>query len=215
MPLLVRNKKPASPSAHKKPARKPRPHQHLAAWLRSPLKVGAVVPSSRALARAMARQVDIASPGSVIELGPGTGVVTHALLAAGVKPQQLFVIERDKRMFGVMKSIFPDLHILCADALELDKVAASAGMSPVNAIVSSLPLLSMPKMVRVMVEKHMAALIGEKGIIVQFTYGPKSPISADELLRYRLWGKRVKIVVANIPPAHVWVYRRERRKSKR
>lgn len=202
------------------PAPEKRSHHHrrdrfIAAWLHSPLKVGAVVPSSRSLAKAMAVQIDVENPGAVIELGPGTGVVTHALLKAGIAADRLLVIERDKRMFGVMASQFPELRVICADAMELDKVIAKERITQVNAVVSSLPLLSMPKMVRGVIEKQMAEAIGDEGIIVQFTYGPKSPISGDELTKYKLRGKRVKTVIANIPPAHVWVYKRERRKVKR
>lgn len=192
-----------------------KPHHLLASWLRSPRSVGAVVPSSRALARAMAAQVDVHAPGVVVELGPGTGVVTQALLDAGIETHKLLVIERDRRMYGFMASHFPGLRLLCADAMKLGEVLAEQKVSGVNAIVSSLPLLSMPKQVRGAIENQMAEAIGAGGVIVQFTYGPKSPISPDELARYRLWGRRVKLVVANIPPAHVWVYKRERRKAKR
>lgn len=199
----------------KKIVHKHRRDRFIAAWLRAPLKVGAVMPSSRALAKAMAAQVDQALEGAVIELGPGTGVVTHALLKAGIASERLLVIERDRRMFEATAAQFPELAILNADAMELDKALAAQAISKVCAIVSSLPLLGMPKPVRGAIEKQMAEAIGDVGIIVQFTYGPKSPISGDELMKYRLRGKRVKTVLANIPPAHVWVYQRERRKVKR
>jgi phosphatidylethanolamine/phosphatidyl-N-methylethanolamine N-methyltransferase len=211
---LVRSK----PS--KKPVEKKKRHRHrsdrfIAAWLRSPLKVGAVVPSSRTLAKAMAKQVDVSKPGVVIELGPGTGVVTHALLKAGIAHDKLLVIERDKRMYGVMAAQFPDLDVICADAMELTKTLAERKVTKVSAIVSSLPLLSMPKQVRGAIEKQMAEAIGDEGVIVQFTYGARSPLPKTELFKYRLWGRRVRSVLANIPPAHVWVYKRERRKTKR
>lgn len=187
----------------------------IAAWLRAPLKMGAVVPSSRTLARAVARQVDATSPGAVIELGPGTGVVTHALLKAGIEPGRLLVIERDKRMWEVMAAQFPQLKVHCADAMTLGDVLKEQGIMQVCAVVSSLPLLSMPKPVRAAIEQQMADCIGEQGVIVQFTYGPRSPFPGSELMRYRLWGRRVKTVLNNVPPAHVWVYRRERRKKRR
>src|SRR3954469_4725431 len=82
-----------------KPARhRHRPHHFLAAWIRSPLKMGALLPSSRALARAMAAEVDIDKPGMIVELGAGTGVMTHALLQAGVPGSRLVVLERDRKL---------------------------------------------------------------------------------------------------------------------
>ncbi|MEQ1704690.1 MAG: rRNA adenine N-6-methyltransferase family protein [Rickettsiales bacterium] len=183
-------------------------HHFIAAWLRSPLKIGAALPSSRSLARAMAAQVDTSMEGAVIELGAGTGVVTQALLEAEIAHDKLLVIERDKKLHSLLHAIFHDLKILCADAMELESVLKNAGMDKVNAIVSSLPFITMPVAVRHGIQEQMAKVIGDSGIIVQFTYGPKSPINRSELKRYGLVGKRVKLVLANVPPAHVWVYRK-------
>jgi phosphatidylethanolamine/phosphatidyl-N-methylethanolamine N-methyltransferase len=180
----------------------------IAAWLRSPLKMGACLPSSRSLARAMARQVDIMRDGTIVELGAGTGVVTQALVEAGIAKNKLLVIEREKKLYELLGSAFPDLQLLCADAMELGEVLEKSGVRQVNAIVSSLPFLMMPTHVRHKIEEQMANSIGDEGIIIQFTYGHKSPISSSELKRYGLIGKRVKLVLANVPPAHVWVYKR-------
>lgn len=175
--------------------------------MRSPLKIGGLLPSSRGLARAMAAPVDLSKPGVIVELGAGTGVVTHALLQHGVPPERLVVIERDDKLHHVLSAQFPGLNILKADAIELDKVLASIGATQVNAVVSSLPFLTMPKPVRAAIQKQMAAVMGD-GIIVQFTYGPKSPISRSQMRKYNLHGKRVKMIVTNVPPANVWVYRK-------
>ncbi|MDE3059886.1 MAG: phospholipid methyltransferase [Pseudomonadota bacterium] len=185
-----------------------RHHHFIAAWIRSPLKIGAFLPSSRALARAMVEEVDIALPGAIIELGAGTGAVTQALLQAGIPPERLVIIERDEKLHALVHRHFPQLNVLCADAADMETVLAGAGVRKVSAIVSSLPLLSMPKPVRTAIECQMALLIGEEGLIVQFTYGPRSPISRQQMRRHRLHGKRMKLVVTNVPPAHVWVYRR-------
>jgi phosphatidylethanolamine/phosphatidyl-N-methylethanolamine N-methyltransferase len=166
-------------------------HHFIFAAMRSPFKIGGFLPSSRGLAQAMASGVDISRHGAVIELGAGTGVVTHALLKAGISPDK-----------------FPHLNILCADAIELDSVLASHSITKINAIVSSLPFLVMPKHVRHAIQHHMATLIGDDGVLIQFTYGPKSPISRGQMRKYHLQGKRMKLVVANVPPAHVWIYRR-------
>lgn len=194
---------------HMKRKQQPRLRHHfIAAWLRSPLKMGAALPSSRGLARAMAAQVDLSREGAIVELGAGTGVVTQALLEAGVAHDRLLVIERDKKLHSLLNAIFHDLKILCADAMELEDVLKNSSVSKVNAIVSSLPFISMPTAVRDGIQEQMAKVIGDLGIIVQFTYGPKSPINRNEMKRYGLVGQRVKLVLVNVPPAHVWVYKK-------
>lgn len=183
-------------------------HHFLAAWARSPMKIGALLPSSRGLARAMAKPVDVSKPGYIIELGAGTGVVTHALLAHGVDPEKLIVIEREEKLYSIVRSHFPQLRILQADAIELDKVLKEVGVDKINAVVSSLPLMTMPKPVRRAIQKQMATVIDDDSIIVQFTYGPQSPFSRRQMTKNFLTGKRKKMVVTNVPPAHVWVYKR-------
>lgn len=193
----------------KKPRKHRRRHHHfIAAWIRSPLKVGSLLPSSRGLARAMAAQVDVERPGAVVELGAGTGAVTHALVQAGISAQKLVIIEREQKLHALMCAQFPQLNVLCADAAELEKTLAHIHVKTVNAVVSSLPLLSMQKQVRDAIVQQMAQVIGKEGIIVQFTYGPRSPITPGQMRKYHLHGKRAKLVVANMPPAHVWVYRK-------
>jgi phosphatidylethanolamine/phosphatidyl-N-methylethanolamine N-methyltransferase len=189
--------------------------QFLAAWIRSPLKIGALTPSSKSLARAMAKQIDLSEEGMVIELGAGTGAVTHGLVAAQIPPERLLIIEREPQLFTILHAQFPQLKIVRADAVELAKVLEECGISKVCAIVSSLPLLSMPRGIRHQIETRMAAALCNGGKIIQFTYGPTSPIPHDRWRSLRIYGKRKQVVVANVPPAHVWVFRRDRRIKKR
>lgn len=177
----------------------------IGAWMRSPFSMGAVVPSSRALARAMAAQVDPAVPGAIVELGAGTGVMTQALLETGIDAGRFIILERNDRLHHLLMQHFPQLNVICADAARLNEIL---GAMPVSAIVSSLPLLSMPRARQAEIERRMVEAVGEHGRIIQFTYGPKSPISDATLRQYPIEGRRVKTVLANVPPAHVWVYRR-------
>lgn len=189
--------------------------QFLAAWVRSPLKIGALTPSSKGLARAMAKHVDLTQDGIVIELGAGTGAVTHALVEAKIPRDRLIVIERDPQLYAILHTQFPDLRIVRADAVDLSKVIEECGIRKICAIVSSLPLLSMPRGIRIQIETQMAAAICDGGKIIQFTYGPTSPLLHDRWRSLRVFGKRKQFVVTNVPPAHVWVYQRDRRIKKR
>ena len=208
MPLTMVNKKEEGKKSPEPEKYRRGRHHFVAAALRAPFKIGGFLPSSKALARAMASGIDLHKPGAIVELGAGTGVVTHALLQAGVTPDKLVVIERDEKLHALISRHFSQLNILCADAIELDKVLAGVGVTKVNALVSSLPFLVMPKEVRAAIQAQMAKVIGQDGIIIQFTYGPKSPITAVQMRKNHLQGKRYKLVVANVPPAHVWIYKR-------
>lgn len=189
--------------------------QFLAAWMRSPLKIGSLTPSSKSLARAMAKYVDLGEEGMVIELGAGTGAVTHALVEAKIPAERLLVVEREPRLFTILHAQFPGLRIVRADAAELTQVLEESGITKICAIVSSLPLLSMPRGVRTQIETRMAAALCQGGKIIQFTYGPTSPIPHDRWRSLRIYGKRKQFVVSNVPPAHVWVYKRDRRIKRR
>ena len=97
-------------------------------WLKAPTRIGAVVPSSRHLARAMAREVRGVGPGTIVELGAGTGSVTRALIEAGIPKERLVVVERDPELHRLLQERFPELTILKGDARELRKLLAPQGV---------------------------------------------------------------------------------------
>jgi phosphatidylethanolamine/phosphatidyl-N-methylethanolamine N-methyltransferase len=182
----------------------------LRAWIRSPAKVGALMPSGRFLTRKIASQVDPHAPGWVIEIGAGTGVVTRALLRAGVKPERLLVIERERRMAEMLQREFPHLRIVRGDAQRLDELLREHNVHKVSAVVSSLPLLTMPKELQEAIVAQMFAVLPPKGTLVQFTYGPRSPIARAYCKHHQAQAHRVGQVWLNIPPATVWRYEKNR-----
>ncbi|MDX2113226.1 MAG: methyltransferase [Alphaproteobacteria bacterium] len=192
----------------KKPRTRRAHGSFLSAWLRSPLSMGAIVPSSGKLARAMAGQIDIKHAGVVIELGAGTGPVTDALVEAGVPAKRLWVIEREAALCAILSAQFPQLTIWCEDATHLKRLWQEQGEPRIAAIVSSLPMMSLPKRTKETIQSQMAELLDEGGVIVQFTYGAKSPLDKTRLRQHGITGKRVKTILTNVPPAHVWVYRK-------
>lgn len=176
-------------------------------WLQNPRAVGAVVPSSRSLASAMAAEIDLAAPGAVVELGGGTGSITAALLAAGVPPGDLAVVERDPAFAKMLSARFPTVKVLQGDAAELRHLLRDAGVGPVKAVISGLPLLSIPERICLRIIAEAASVLSKDGILVQFTYGPASPVSRRILRRLGLEARRMSWVVENFPPASVWRYR--------
>ena len=182
-------------------------------WLKNPKAVGAVVPSGRSLASAMAAGVDAKAPGKVIELGGGTGNITAALLDAGVPAGDIAVVERDSDFAEVLARRFPEIQLLRGDAADLRRLLRDAGIGQVKAVVSSLPLLSIPERACLRIISESVAALDDDGVLVQFTYGPASPVSRRIATRLGLQGERIGWVVDNIPPASVWRYRPARSSS--
>lgn len=180
--------------------------QFLAAWLRDPLQTGALLPSGTALAEAMAAQVD-PGRGRVVELGAGTGAVTHALLARGLTPEQLVVVEKDPALLGEIERRFPGIVALIGDAGRLRQLLGRAGARHPATLVSSLPLLGMARRQRLRVLIEMFASLGAGGVLVQFTYSPLPPIGDVLAKALGVSGTCVARVFLNLPPAAVWVYR--------
>lgn len=180
-------------------------------WLRRPFAMGAVVPSGRLLAEEMAR-VAVAAlgsrPGHVIELGAGTGEVTKALLAAGIPARRLALVERDPELAVFLRRHFHGLQIVEGDAMRLPLLIGDHGLAPVAAVVSSLPLLSLPAEVVSGIVGGVFEALPADGALVQFTYGPKPPVPRGLRERLHLVGTRGKRVWRNVPPAVVWTFRR-------
>lgn len=180
-------------------------------WLRRPFAVGAVVPSGRLLAEAMARTTFAemkGREGHVIELGAGTGEVTKALLAAGIPADRLALVERDPELASFLRRHFAGPRIVEGDAARLPKILSQQGIGSVSAVVSSLPLLSLPAdVVRGIVEGVFGAL-PRGGALVQFTYGPAQPVPRSLSQALRLVGTRGPRIWRNMPPAVVWTFRR-------
>ena len=178
----------------------------------SPRLTGAVAPSGRALARAMATAVGSPAHGLVVELGPGTGPVTGALIEAGLPPERLVLVEYDAAFCRLLKRRFAHASVVQGDAYDLPHTLAPLAGQPVAAVVSSLPLLNQPPPRRVKLIADAFALMGPSGSFVQFTYGLKSPIPR-EASSNRYSAVRSKPIFMNLPPAFVWTYRLGRRDS--
>ena len=174
----------------------------------APRVTGAVAPSGRALARAMAAAVGdaTATRGLIVELGPGTGPVTRALLDRGVERNRLILVEFDQRFCRILAERFGPAGIVQGDAYDLPRTLRDFTAQPIGAIVSSLPLLNQPTQRREKLIDDAFSLMGPDGLFVQFTYGFMSPIPLEACAR-RYSARRAAPVWRNLPPARVWTYR--------
>jgi phospholipid N-methyltransferase len=180
----------------------------LRAWLRDPRRIGAVTPSGAALARLMTSHVSQLG-GPVIELGPGTGALTRALLAGGVPPHRLALIEANPHFADALSRRYPETTILRMDAAWLGETESLFGDERACAVVSGLPLLSMPAaQVAAIVQGVFERQLRPGGTFYQFTYGPRCPLPAVLLKRLNLEAHRVGSALFNLPPAAVYCIHR-------
>ncbi|MDH4047120.1 MAG: methyltransferase domain-containing protein [Gammaproteobacteria bacterium] len=174
-----------------------------AALLRSPREVGAILPSGRFLADAMAREI-AHGDGLVVELGGGTGSITAGLLRAGIASNKLVIIERDPQLCGRLRRRFPACTIVRGDARELQALLQHSGIAdPVKAVVSALPILTMNRDDQDSFLRE-ALRTGSGGPLIQFTYGLRCPVPAELLARHGAAAKRRTWIWQNLPPASVW-----------
>jgi len=174
-----------------------------------PRLTGSVAPSGRFLARAMAQPVDPARNGLVVELGPGTGPVTQALVERGFDRHRLALIEYDHGFCRLLTQRFPGARVIQGDAYDLPKTLAPLAGQPIVAVVSSLPLLNEPLARRLKLIQDAFALMGPQGLMVQFTYGVGSPIPREACAKHYS-AHCTAPIWRNLPPARVWTYRADR-----
>ena len=174
-------------------------------WLERPLSTGAVTPSGKVLARAMASYIDPASDGPVVELGPGTGPVTEALVEAGVAPSRLVLVEFNPAFCRILRARYPDATLVQGDAYSLRRLLETLLLEPAAAVVSGLPLVTKPIRQRLRLIRDALDLMVPGAPFIQFTYSVAAPLPK------RLGGFSVEAserIWMNIPPARVWVYRK-------
>ena len=194
-----------TPSLAKKTLRIDDEVQFLRSWIEKPLSTGAVMPSGKLLARAMARLVDTQTPGPIIELGPGTGPVTEALVAHGVDPARLVLVEFNPVFCRLLRSRYPEATVVQGDAYRLKHLLGSLLREPAAAIVSGLPLFNKPLRTRLRLIADAFGLLLPQAPFIQFTYAVVSPIPRN---LPGVHARSTERIWRNLPPAQVWVYRK-------
>ena len=173
-------------------------------WIEKPLSTGAVMPSGKLLARTMARLVDPAVPGPIVELGPGTGPVTEALVARGIDPARLVLVEFNPVFCRLLRSRYPAATVVQGDAYRLKHLLGSLMREPAAAVVSGLPLFTKPLRTRLRLISDVMALLTPNAPFVQFTYAMVPPIPKA---LSGITAQASELIWLNLPPARVWVYR--------
>ena len=174
-------------------------------WMERPLSTGAVIPSGKPLARAMAHCVDPDLPGPVIELGPGTGAVTAALVEQGIEPSRMVLVEFNPTFCRLLRTRYPEATVVQGDAYGLKRLLGTLLRQPAAAVVSGLPLFTKPLKFRLRLLTDAFALLTPGAPFVQFTYAVVPPIPRAYSGAHAQGSERIWL---NLPPARVWVYRK-------
>jgi phosphatidylethanolamine/phosphatidyl-N-methylethanolamine N-methyltransferase len=170
-------------------------------WVRTPRELGALVPSSRLLGKLMA--TNISAGARVIELGAGTGSVTRAILDSGVRPEDLYLVERNEEFAAILRRRFPRSPVIQADACSLTEHAADLP-NGIDFIVSGLPLLLFPKARKMRILSQAFAFLRPDGYFHQFTYRSRCPVGRETCLVLRLASSLIGFTPLNLPPAFVY-----------
>ena len=177
----------------------------LRAMIRSPRQVASVTPTGRQVAAMMASHVDPASGLPVLELGPGTGPVTRAILDRGVPPGQLYLVEYEADLCAHLRQTFPGVHVINGDAFDLDATLAGIDHDRFDSVVCGVPLLNFGQPRRLALMHDALNRVPPGRPMIQITYGTKPPIDLDDpsiFARGSHWALR------NLPPARVWTFHR-------
>jgi phosphatidylethanolamine/phosphatidyl-N-methylethanolamine N-methyltransferase len=144
---------------------------------------------------------------TVLEIGPGTGSITYALLEYGIAADRLFLIERDPALATYLRTRFPDVRVRCADAAHASNVLRDECVDQVKTIVSSLPLRNLTPQAQLLTMRAILKALAPGGQLLQFSYSTGCPFAAKRLgLNVELVGR----VWRNLPPASVWRFTRSR-----
>jgi phosphatidylethanolamine/phosphatidyl-N-methylethanolamine N-methyltransferase len=172
-------------------------------WFKHPLRLGAIAPSSQALADLICRQVAFKEDGIVVELGAGTGSLTRRLISAGIPLDRLFVVELDPELHSFLAASLPQANVILGDARHLEKLLPAKYIGKVSTIVSGMPVSTMPFKIQKEIIDSAFKVLSPEGDILQYSYRHTSPLPSKRL---GLESEKRGITFKNIPPATVWRY---------
>jgi phosphatidylethanolamine/phosphatidyl-N-methylethanolamine N-methyltransferase len=171
-------------------------------WLANPLQMGSIVPSSPTLCRRIAALVRRDADEVVLETGAGTGVVSRALLAAGVPAERLVVVEIVPEMAEHLRQLMPGVTVLCGDAFEMPGLLPRQLHGKVGTAICGIPLVLLPLEQQRRYVQSIEAVAPGRGFLL-YSYCITSPLKHREL---GLKANRRAWTPLNFPPASVWQY---------
>lgn len=175
-------------------------------WIKHPFRLGAIAPSSRTLTNLVIKHVNYVPGQAIVELGAGTGTITRGLIDAGIPESHIFPVELDPEFFSFLKGTLPLVPAIKGNAMELDTLIPPQFVGKVCTIVTALPFTAIPAVVKDKIMKACFKVLSPEGELIQFGYNPTSPITTSKAA---LQKEHLGTTFRNLPPAHVWRYRRQ------
>jgi phosphatidylethanolamine/phosphatidyl-N-methylethanolamine N-methyltransferase len=171
-------------------------------WLANPLQMGSIVPSSPALCRRVVAQSRRTESEAVIELGAGTGVISHALLASGLPPERLFVLEIVPDMAAHLRRVLPGVNVIEGDARALPELIPAHWHGRIGTVICGIPLVLLPVAEQRRFIDAIHAVAPGRGFL-HYSYCATSPLPWR---KHDLIAQREAWTPLNFPPASVWRY---------
>ncbi len=188
------------------PRRQPRSNdsriQFLRGFLKSPKQVGSIVPSSRFLERRVVRSAGIGQARTVVELGPGTGGTTRALLAALPRDGRLLAIEINPRFASLLRNQIrdPRLVVHCGSAAEIQPALAAHALPAPEVVLSGIPFSTMPRALGTAILRSAHDALAPGGRFVAYQLRDRV-----ELLGRAVFGPAARQTeLLNVPPMRVY-----------
>ena len=172
-------------------------------WLRNPLQMGSIIPSSPSLCRKIAAAVERGPDEYVLELGAGTGVISAALLAAGVPAHKLIVVEIVPEMADFLRRTLPGVNVICGDAFDLKNTLPVHMHGQIGTAICGIPLVLLPLERQEAFRNAVESVAPGRGFLL-YSYCATSPLPYGKL---GMAARRMAFTLANFPPASVWRYR--------
>ena len=182
-------------------------YKFIKGWVQNPAAVGAIKPTSSFTARHMAEQIPIETGLPVLELGPGTGVITKELLKLGLAPEKLVSIEYNPAFYRDLVRRFPGVNFINGDAFNLEKSLKGVGHDKYAGVIGAVPLLNVSKQRGIEMIDASLDLVAPHGPFVQISYGLKPPVPA---VPGKFTVEKSGRIFRNLPPAGIWLYRRDK-----
>jgi len=174
-------------------------------WAKDPKGIGSITPTSKQAAKLMVSQIPTNCDLPILELGPGTGIITSTMIEMGVEPSNITSIEFDKSFCDHLRKTYPEVDFVEGDAFNLYETLKDHPIKKFGAILSGIPLLNFKQPERLLLLKGALDLLEDGAPFVQLSYGPKPPVDVSGL---NLSVTPTKWVLTNVPPARFWIYKK-------
>jgi phospholipid N-methyltransferase len=174
-------------------------------FLKHPLQIGSVIPSSRFLERRVLEAAGVSSATTVVELGSGTGGTTQSILQAMQPSAKLLSIEINPNFHNMVCKIEDERLIAhLGSACELEDILAIYGLGAPDAVISGIPFSTMPHQVGCQVIEAISATLAYNGCFVAYQFSDR----VAHLCRPHLDLAQMELEFINIPPMRVYQWKK-------